>query len=111
MSLVVVSANLKTDLLRVSDFYNTMIDYVDIVADYDAWCNRLGKFSFCQYPFLVSMGAKMAILEADARRQMDKEMKDAIMSSIYERRYKIPFLTVVVRREYILEDSLNQVSA
>src|SRR4051812_2179843 len=33
------------------------------------------KFAFCQYPFLISMGGKMNIMEFDAKRQMETKAK------------------------------------
>ena len=38
-------------ILPISSFYNTLLDYSDLVADFEAWEAGRGKFSFCQYPF------------------------------------------------------------
>jgi hypothetical protein len=87
--------------------------------DVNEWMNSRERMAFswgfrnfclCQYPFIVSLGRKMDIMEVDARRQMEREMKDALLSVLYQKRFKVPFLTLKVRREHILEDSLNQVS-
>jgi hypothetical protein len=58
---------------------------------------------------VVSLGQKMNIMEMDARRQMERELKDALLAVLYQKRIKMPFLKLKVRREHLIEDSLNQV--
>lgn len=97
-------------LLATSDFYNSMIDYADLVADFENWETRRGKFSFCQYPFLLSVWAKNHILEYDARRQMQNKARDAFFDSIMSRRNIKQFLELSVRRDCLVDDSLQAVS-
>ncbi|ORY07999.1 hypothetical protein K493DRAFT_201530, partial [Basidiobolus meristosporus CBS 931.73] len=81
-----------------------------LVRDYDSWQQRSGRFSFCQYPFLISMGAKTRILEVDARRQMENKVKEAIITILFQKRVTVPYLVLHIRRDYLIEDSLNQLS-
>ncbi|KAL0940971.1 HECT-domain-containing protein [Colletotrichum truncatum] len=97
-------------IIPTSDFYNTMIDYTDLVADFEAWESKRGRFSFCQYPFLLSMWAKSQILEHDARRQQMTKARDAFFDSIMTRRAVTQFLVLDVRRNCLVEDSLKAVS-
>ncbi|KAF4776165.1 HECT-domain-containing protein [Colletotrichum scovillei] len=97
-------------IIPTSDFYNTMIDYTDLVAEFEAWESKRGKFSFCQYPFLLSMWAKSQILEHDARRQQMTKARDAFFDSIMTRRNVTQFLVLDVRRECLVDDSLKAVS-
>ncbi|KAK7417176.1 putative E3 ubiquitin-protein ligase [Neonectria punicea] len=97
-------------LLPTSDFYNSMIDYADLVADFENWEARRGKFSFCQYPFLLSIWAKNHILEHDARRQMQSKARDAFFDSIMSRRSINQFMVLDVRRDCLVDDSLKAVS-
>ncbi|KAH8706683.1 hypothetical protein BGZ61DRAFT_350034 [Ilyonectria robusta] len=97
-------------MLPTSDFYNSMIDYADLVADFENWEARRGKFSFCQYPFLLSIWAKNRILEYDARRQMQSKARDAFFDSIMSRRSVNQFLVLDVRRDCLVDDSLQAVS-
>ncbi|KAH6676057.1 HECT-domain-containing protein [Plectosphaerella plurivora] len=96
--------------LATSDFYISMIDYADLIADFEAWESKRGKFSFCQYPFLLSMWAKSQILEHDARRQMMSKARDAFFDSILTRKTVTQYLTLDVRRDCLVEDSLTSVS-
>ncbi|VUC22084.1 unnamed protein product [Clonostachys rosea] len=96
--------------LQNSDFYNSMIDKIDLVADFEMWESRRGKFTFCQYPFLMSIWAKTQILEHDARRQMESKARDAFFNSIMTRRTISQYLTLDVRRECLVDDSLQAVS-
>jgi hypothetical protein len=51
----------------------------------------------------------MDIMEVDAQRQMEREMKDALLAVLYRKRFNLPFLILKVRRDHLIEDSLNQV--
>ncbi|KAH7154963.1 hypothetical protein B0J13DRAFT_521134 [Dactylonectria estremocensis] len=97
-------------MLPTSDFYNSMIDYADLVADFENWEARRGKFSFCQYPFILSIWAKNRILEYDARRQMQSKARDAFFDSIMSRRSVNQHLVLDVRRDCLVDDSLQAVS-
>ena len=59
-------AHAHGQVIPISNFYNMMLDYADLVADFEAWEANRGKFSFCQYPFFLSIWAKIHILEHDA---------------------------------------------
>ncbi|KAI9802496.1 MAG: hypothetical protein M1825_002881 [Sarcosagium campestre] len=97
-------------LLPTSDFYSSLLDYADLIADFEAWESRRGKFSFCQYPFFLSIWAKIHILEFDARRQMEDRAREAFFDSIMSRKIVSQFLVLRVRRDCLAEDSLRGVS-
>ncbi|KAI9844540.1 MAG: putative E3 ubiquitin-protein ligase [Sclerophora amabilis] len=97
-------------LLPTSDFYNTLLDYCDLVADFETWESKRSKFSFCQYPFFLSIWAKIKVLEFDARRQMEVKAREAFFDSIIGRRVVDQFLILKVRRDCLVEDSLKGVS-
>ncbi|RKP38869.1 hypothetical protein BJ085DRAFT_41826 [Dimargaris cristalligena] len=111
MSLLFAANKLRQVSIPIPDFYNSMVDFVDLPADYDAWQQRSGQFAFCQYPTLITMGAKLQIMRLDARRQMDSKIKEALMTNILRNRQTEPFLSLQVRRQCVLEDSLNQLAA
>ncbi|KAF4635728.1 hypothetical protein G7Y89_g2375 [Cudoniella acicularis] len=97
-------------ILPTSDFYNTLLDYSDLIADFEAWEARRGKFSFCQYPFFLSIWAKIQIMEHDARRQMEVKAREAFFDSIMTRKTVNQYLVLRVRRDCLVEDSLKGVS-
>ncbi|KAK9241137.1 hypothetical protein V1525DRAFT_393797 [Lipomyces kononenkoae] len=68
-------------------------------------------FTFCQYPFYLSMGSKITILEYDARRQMEIKAREAFFSTINYKRIVQPHLVLKIRRNCIIEDSLRQISS
>jgi E3 ubiquitin-protein ligase HECTD2 len=114
------AANTSRPKIDLSEFYNTLVslsltllrkvDYCDLITDFDTWELKFGKFSFCQYPFLLSMGAKMNIMEYDARRQMEIKAREAFFTTVFQKRAVAPHLLLKVRRECIIEDSLTQIS-
>lgn len=97
-------------ILPISDFYNTLLDYSDLVTDFEAWESKRGKFAFCQYPFFLSIWAKIQIMEHDARRQMEVKAREAFFDSIMTRKTVNQYLVLRVRRDCLVEDSLKSVS-
>jgi E3 ubiquitin-protein ligase HECTD2 len=104
------AANANRPKIALSEFYNTLVDYCDLITDFDTWELKFGKFTFCQYPFLLSMGAKMNIMEYDARRQMELKAREAFFTTVFQKRAVAPHLILKVRRDCIIEDSLMQIS-
>jgi E3 ubiquitin-protein ligase HECTD2 len=98
-------------LLHTSSFYNTLLDYQDLIADFKVWETRREKFAFCQYPLFLSMGAKIKILEYDARRQMEIKAREAYFDQVIRQRAIDGHFTLRVRRECMVDDSLRQISA
>ncbi|CAI7621819.1 unnamed protein product [Penicillium glandicola] len=97
-------------MIPISTFYNTLLDYSDLVADFETWEAKVSKFSFCQYPFLLSIWAKIHIMEYDARRQMEVKARDAFFNSVLNHTAVSQYLVLKVRRECLIEDSLKGVS-
>lgn len=97
-------------LIPISSFYNTLLDYSDLVADFEGWESKTSRFSFCQYPFFLSIWAKIHILEHDARRQMEVRAREAFFSSILSRKAVSQYLVLKVRRDCLVEDSLKRIS-
>lgn len=144
---ILFNANIITEKLPVSAFYNTMVDYIDIKADFLAWeslatqaptnsimssdiantavsntamSNNIRmshpidqsqtkelSFSFCQYPFMLSIGQKTKILEYDAQRQMEYKAREAMMNAIKHKVVSHPYMHIKVRRSHILQDSFD----
>ncbi|TGJ87081.1 hypothetical protein E0Z10_g1674 [Xylaria hypoxylon] len=97
-------------LFATSDFYNTLVDTIDFKSDFELWESRRGRFTFCQYPFFLSIWAKIQILEFDAKRQMAGKAREAFFDSILTHKNYTQHLVFNVRRECLVDDSLQQVS-
>lgn len=97
-------------LLHTSSFYNTLLDYHDMIADFKVWETRRDKFAFCQYPLFLSMGTKIKILEYDARRQMEIKAREAYFDQVIRQRAIDGNFHLRVRRECMVDDSLRQIS-
>lgn len=71
----VVSSSTTSSSLFISyeEFYIRRLDRLDLVKEYVRW-EQIGQsdrgFSFCQYPFLLSIEGKRKILERDSEQQM-----------------------------------------
>ncbi|CDK26706.1 unnamed protein product [Kuraishia capsulata CBS 1993] len=141
--------------VSTSNFYNSLVDYVNVKQDFDAWQFNSGtagkvdssnadtslqsvieylqsesstsylgistpigggnskkaRFTFCQFPFLLSLGAKISILEYEAKRQMERKAEEAFIHSINK---KVPidvYFRVRVRRDHITADSIRSIKS
>ena len=109
----------EKDKISYDKFYNrtlTRNGYLDFRTDYVQWANPNyhNTFSFCEYPFLLDPVAKRQILkiEKDAMKQyaarpnMQQMFQAGIMGLGRPFMYS-PFFVISVRRNYILQDTLN----
>ncbi|KAK5101614.1 putative E3 ubiquitin-protein ligase [Lithohypha guttulata] len=104
------AAYMHGQMIPISNFYNSMLDHADLIADFEAWEMTKTKFTFCQYPFFLSIWAKIHILEHDAKRQMESKAREAFFDSILSRKAVSQYLVLRVRRDCLVDDSLKNVS-
>ncbi|KAG0306351.1 putative E3 ubiquitin-protein ligase [Dissophora globulifera] len=120
----------KSQRIPIDEYYNMIVDLIDLPADFCAWESRSAMFTFCQYPFLISMGAKMQIMAWDAKRRMEIKMQKTIENLLAEKRQRAaesggetsialltqaelqhaPLLILKVHRSNLIEESLTQLS-
>lgn len=97
-------------IIPISTFYSTRLDQEDLIRDYLCWESRSGSFSFCQYPMFLSIGAKILLMEYNARRQMEAGARGAYFASILNRRADDQDFLLEVRRDCLVEDSFRGIS-
>lgn len=83
-----------------------IIDYIHGTKNNFKFDDVMSYF-FCQFPFLVSLGGKISILEYEARRQMERKAEEAFINSLDKRIAIDVYFRVKVRREFIVQDSLR----
>ncbi|KAI9476533.1 MAG: hypothetical protein EXX96DRAFT_301624 [Benjaminiella poitrasii] len=104
------ATNHQSNKVHISEFYNTMADYINLMGDFESWQSQTGKFAFCQYPFLISMGSKMKIVESDAKQQMETKWREAFFNMIFHQKISNPYLILRVSRTNLIDDSLRQLA-
>ncbi|KAK4049646.1 putative E3 ubiquitin-protein ligase [Microbotryomycetes sp. JL221] len=107
------AANTNIPRVPVSSFYVTLVDSLGeaaLIHSFLRWEQRQG-FSLCSYPHLMSLGTKMTLLEFDGKRQMQDKAREALISTLMRRMLEMPFLHLKVRRSFLVQDSLEQISA
>ncbi|KAI8991416.1 hypothetical protein BDF20DRAFT_42031 [Mycotypha africana] len=107
------AANNQSNKVHISNFYNTMADSINLMGDFESWQSQKPgskKFAFCQYPFLISMGSKMKIVESDAKRQMETKWREAFFNMLFHQKVSNPYLLLRVSRHNLIEDSLRQLA-
>lgn len=63
----------------------------------------------CQYPFLISLGSKISVLEYEARRQMERKAEEAFINSLDKRVVIDVYLRIKIRRDHIVQDSMKAI--
>jgi E3 ubiquitin-protein ligase HECTD2 len=79
------NCKINPNIIAYTEFYNSALDHINLMAEYHKWQNpsagsgnssgtssRSGgsRFSYCQYPFILSIVAKKMILQKDSEQQM-----------------------------------------
>lgn len=70
---------------------------------------KRSQFTFCSYPFLISLGSKISILEHESKRVMGLKAEEAFISSIIEGKNSDIYFKLSIRRNDIIHDSLMQI--
>ncbi|XP_070212088.1 probable E3 ubiquitin-protein ligase HECTD2 [Littorina saxatilis] len=116
MALLNAANNLaQPPLVAHTDFYNSTLDHLDLMAEYYAWQNPSSHagFSFCQYPFILSIAAKRSVLQKDSEQQMIIQARKSLVAKVQRRQLPdvgMLFLNLTIRRAHIVSDSLNEVA-
>ncbi|XP_046441617.1 probable E3 ubiquitin-protein ligase HECTD2 isoform X4 [Daphnia pulex] len=100
-------------LVSYTEFYNSTLDHIDLMKEYLTWQSpdRPGQFSYCQYPFILSIAAKRFILTKDSEQQMILTARRSLVSKMSRNqppRLELFFLNIHVRRSHFVLDSLNE---
>ena len=113
IALIFASNQKRSTQLDLNAFYCLALDSKDLTSDFTLWVQAKSKndFFYCQYPFLISLGQKIRILEDDAKKQMALGFKQAFELLSLNTANIDPFLSLSIRRSHIVHDSLTQISS
>ncbi|XP_018008097.1 probable E3 ubiquitin-protein ligase HECTD2 [Hyalella azteca] len=110
------NSSIQPPLISYTEFYNDALDHLDLIQEYRSWQmpEKYDTFSYCQYPFMLSIVAKRHILTKDAEQQMILTARRSLVAKVS--RHQAPqidifFLNINVRRSHLVEDSLNEITA
>ncbi|CAN7941504.1 unnamed protein product, partial [Ixodes pacificus] len=116
LALINAANNKKTpNILNYTDFYNSALDHIDLMSEYYRWQSpgKHSKFSYCQYPFILSIVAKKSILQRDSEQQMILNARRSLLNRALHHQapdIDVFFLNLNVRRSYLVSDSLNEIA-
>ncbi|KAG7470307.1 putative E3 ubiquitin-protein ligase HECTD2, partial [Solea senegalensis] len=102
-------------IMPFTDFYNITLDHMDFMEEYRTWQNygNSNRFSFCQFPFILSTVVKKAIIQKDSEQQMISQARQSLVSKVSRRQrvdMNLLFLNIKVRRAQLLTDSLDELT-
>lgn len=87
-------------------FYNEVVNERKMGDEYVLM--KEGKFSFCNSPFLLTASSKATILRFEAQHQQEREVRGQFLSSLL-RGSNVLSCTLKVRRDHLIEDTLNEI--
>ncbi|XP_054019302.1 probable E3 ubiquitin-protein ligase HECTD2 isoform X2 [Dryobates pubescens] len=81
-------------IISYTDFYNSTLDHIDLMEEYHNWqCyGNSHRFSFCQYPFIISIAAKKVIIQRDSEQQMISFARLARKRADLKKKLKVTFV-------------------
>ncbi|GAB5578606.1 probable E3 ubiquitin-protein ligase HECTD2 isoform X1 [Prionailurus iriomotensis] len=107
-------------LIPYTDFYNSTLDHIDLMEEYHTWqsfgnshSTSASWFSFCQYPFVISIAAKKIIIQRDSEQQMISIARQSLVDKVSRRQrpdMNMLFLNMKVRRTHLVSDSLDELT-
>ncbi|CAO3617098.1 unnamed protein product [Cunninghamella echinulata] len=99
--------NEKHKFVPYTEFYNDAVnEHIEIKEDFPNYKDRKG-FSFCDYSFILNPVVKADILKIESVYQMRHELQDAFFRALFQG-VNSPYLVLEVRRDHIIEDTLQQ---
>ncbi|KAG8435235.1 hypothetical protein GDO86_013257 [Hymenochirus boettgeri] len=105
----------NTPLIPYTDFYNSTLDHIDLMEEYQTWqfYGTSHRFSFCQFPFIISIAAKKVIIQKDSEQQMISIARQSLVDKVSRRQkpdMNMLFLNIKVRRLQLVSDSLDELT-
>eukprot|EP01100_Stratorugosa_tubuloviscum_P011265 TRINITY_DN4_c2_g1_i1.p1 TRINITY_DN4_c2_g1~~TRINITY_DN4_c2_g1_i1.p1 ORF type:complete len:755 (-),score=258.81 TRINITY_DN4_c2_g1_i1:54-2318(-) len=98
----------KENIIRYTEMYNDVLsDMIDVDKEYQNWISREASFNFLSYPWILTLAVKNNVLKRGAMIQMEKELHKVVVDLYYRHVSNSPFLDLLVRREYLVNDTLS----
>ncbi|XP_072301545.1 probable E3 ubiquitin-protein ligase HECTD2 [Eucyclogobius newberryi] len=102
-------------IMPFTDFYNITLEHIDFMEQYRTWQSygNSSRFSFCQFPFILSDVVKKAIIQKDSEQQMISQARQSLVSKVSRRQrvdMNLLFLNIKVRRAQLLSDSMEELT-
>mmetsp|Transcript_26126 Transcript_26126/g.46463 ORF Transcript_26126/g.46463 Transcript_26126/m.46463 type:complete len:678 (-) Transcript_26126:5686-7719(-) len=109
----VYTSNLRVPRLSYTEFYNDAVNKeVDLNHQYELWLRTNGdRFSFVNYSWVLDASSKSTLLKLESKRQMDSQIRQTLMMSFVSGAPPLPYFVLQVRRDNLLEDTLNQLAS
>ncbi|CAG2103150.1 unnamed protein product, partial [Medioppia subpectinata] len=103
------------NVINYIEFYNYALDHINLMSEYYRWQNpsKTNRFSYCQYPFILSIVAKKTILQRDSEQQMILNARQSLLNrAIHQQMADIDvfFLNLNIHRSNLVSDSLNEIA-
>jgi len=103
----------KPRLISFREFYNESINHIDLLKEFDKWKTSLNdQFNFCKYPCTLTLVSKQRIIRHEQELEMISNARQEIETQLRRRRAPPTdqlFLNIQIRRQHLLQDSLDQI--
>eukprot|EP00126_Sphaerothecum_destruens_P006036 Sdes_comp19182_c0_seq1m9991 len=100
----------ESSIICYTEFYNdAIIEQIELKEDFPLWKSKEG-FSFCNYPFVLDASTKSEILRVENTVKMRHELQGAFFRSIFAGGPQNPYLSLKIRRDFLIRDAFTQLS-
>jgi hypothetical protein len=97
-------------LIPYFEFYNDLVnEQIDLTEDFTRWKQKSG-FCFCDYAFVLDPATKSKILKLESRVQQHLQRQEALRRTLFMGTWEAPALVLRVRREHLIQDTLDQIN-
>lgn len=104
------TANGLGHVIKYVEFRNQKVnEVIDVEAEFRNWPNQ-AVFSFCSYPYLLSLATKNSLMKLENQEVQTAMFAESVRDITTGRGVTIPFLALRVRREHLIFDTLAQLS-
>ncbi|SCU99198.1 LADA_0H18184g1_1 [Lachancea dasiensis] len=73
--------------------------------------SSIAQFAMCQYPYLLSLGIKISIMEREIRKVMEHSAEQAFLKALDKKQVIEVYLRIRIRRSNVAQDSLHCIEA
>lgn len=102
--------SIHSSCIDKKEFANEILsENIDLFETIKKW--RLSEgFTFCDFPFMITTSIKSELLKEESVIQMHLEQRDALFRTIFSGAQD-PYLSIIVRRDHVIRDALNQIAS
>lgn len=116
---LIYQSNTRSLRIPASGFVNPAISQrISITEEFRIWKQAHQRrmplhkrFTFLSYPFVLDLESKAKLIQMEHTAVMSSQMNSCILNMLIQGVVTLPYLSISVRREHIVQDTIEQLLA